>query len=202
VVGAPAERERGQPQTGRPATGALVQRVDLRGAKPQPGSFEQGGRLGRGEAQPVRAQLAQPPRQAQPGKRQRRVEPGGQDELKPGGTVADQGLQAVQRHRVHELVHIVEDQPDRPGQLLHRGAQLGQEIRLGARLPQPRAVQPTVRRHRRAAHRPAPSPPGPPSCRNRPEHTPTPHPHPRRHPTPPATPPAPPTPPEAAEQRS
>ena len=150
AVGGPGERECGQPQPGDPAAGALVQGVDLGGGEAQTGSFEQGGRLGGGEAQPVRAKLAQPAGEAQPGQRQRRVEPGGQDELETGGTVAQQGLQAVQGDRVDELVHVVEDQPDRPGQLLHGVAELGEELRLGAGLPHPGGVQAAARRHRRA----------------------------------------------------
>ena len=117
AVGGLGERERGQAQPGGPAAGALVQGVDLGGGEVQAGSFEQGGGLGGGEAQPVGAELAQPAGQAQPGKRQRRVEPAGQDELETGGAVAQQGVQAVQGDRVDELVHVVEDQPDRPGQL-------------------------------------------------------------------------------------
>ena len=55
----------------------------------------------------------------------------------------------MQGDRVDELVHVVEDQPDRPGQLLHGVAELGEELRL-AGLPHPGGVQAAARRHRRA----------------------------------------------------
>ena len=115
AVGGLGERECGQAQPGGPAAGALVQRVDLGGGEVQAGSFEQGGGLGGGEAQPVGAEFVEPAGEAQPGQRQRRVEPAGQDELEAGGAVAQQGVQAVQGDRVVEFVDVVEDQPDRPG---------------------------------------------------------------------------------------
>ena len=56
----------------------------------------------------------------------------------------------MQGDRVDELVHVVEDQPDRPGQLLHGVGELGEELRLGAGSPHPGGVQAAARRHRRA----------------------------------------------------
>jgi hypothetical protein len=82
----------------------------------------------------------------------RRIEPAAEHELDGAGFGPDERLHAVQDLRVAQLVHVVEDQPDRRRQCLQCVGELADELRSGiAVLPGPRVLQPTVLRHRRAA---------------------------------------------------
>ena len=128
-VGGLGHRQRGQSQARRPPAGTRVQHLDLPRGELNARPGEQRGRLRQREAHPRGAQLPQPARQTQPRQRQRRVEAAGQDELNPGRAVPHEDLEAVQGVGVDQFVHVVEDQPDRPGQPLQRNPELGEELR-------------------------------------------------------------------------
>ena len=81
-----ADRGRGEPKTGRPAVGLAVQPVDLDVGEREVEPAQQRLGLLAVEAQPIAAQLGQPPLRAEPLKAERRIEPAGQDDRDtPGG---------------------------------------------------------------------------------------------------------------------
>lgn len=139
-VGGLRDAKGGQPQPGGPSAGALVQHLDLCRREVHPGLGQQLRRLRQGEAQLPGAQLPQSPSEAQPGQRQWRIQPAGENELDGGGLDPGEDLQSVHAIRVDQFVQVVEDQADGLGQGVQRFGELGDELGLAAGLPVPRGV--------------------------------------------------------------
>ena len=117
-IGVPGQRQRGQPQPGRPPLGPLVQQGQRRLSQFHPGSPQQFPRLPEREPQIGCAQLGQLPLQPQPVQPQPHVMPGGQHEPQLRRAAHHQQFQLAQRLVRVEFVHVVDHQPD---PLLQRG---------------------------------------------------------------------------------
>jgi hypothetical protein len=90
AVGCLRQSGRGEPKTGRPAVGLLVQPFDLGVGEREVKPAQERLGLFAVEAQPISAQLGQPPLRAEPLKAQRRIEPPGQyDRDTPGAVPAE-----------------------------------------------------------------------------------------------------------------
>ena len=113
VVGA-AQRERGQPQAGCPAIRARMQTPrPAPGVSARPVAFSRAAVSSSGEPQDVGAELVQPTLQPQPGDRDRRVGPAGEDEPHAPSAGADQPGEVAQDLTAGQLVHVVEHEAHR-----------------------------------------------------------------------------------------
>jgi hypothetical protein len=142
-VTASGQRQRRQAQRGSPALGLLEEPLELVGVQLDPVGVEQRPHLGGGELQVLGADLGELVREPQPGYRQVRVVPRREDQAQVRGLVLQQGRQPLQWLRSGDLVEVVEDQHDRPRQLVEGVDHLGEEARVPAR----------VRRHREPPQR-------------------------------------------------
>ena len=124
-IGVPGQRQRGQPQSRRPALGPAVQQVQRGVGQRHPGRIQQRPRLGPAEPQIIRADLGELPGQAQPVQAQPKVTAGNQDEPQGGRGAHDQQLQLAQRLGRAQLVQVVDHQPDL---LFQRGEVLQQPL--------------------------------------------------------------------------
>ena len=124
-VGVPGQRQRGQPQSRRPALGPAVQHVQRGVGQRHPGRIQHRPRLGPAEPQIIGADLGELPGQAQPVQAQPEVTAGNQDEPQGGRGAHDQQLQLAQRLGRAQLVQVVDHQPDL---LFQRGEVLQQPL--------------------------------------------------------------------------
>jgi hypothetical protein len=137
-LGGAGQRHDREPQPGRPAFGLLEQPAELVRVELDLRGLEQRPRLAGGEPQVVGADLAELVGEPQPGERQPRVVPAGQDQPQAGRLVAQQGLHALARLRVGHLVDVVEHQHDGVRQVVERVDDLGEEAGVRARTPRHR----------------------------------------------------------------
>jgi len=120
------EGQDGQPQPGRPAFGAVVQRGDDRVGQRDPGGGQQLAGLVLGEAQLRGTDLDQLPGQPQPVQAQRRVAAGGQDRVYARGEARQQRRELLSGLGGAELVQVVDDQDERAAGRGELGAHLVQ----------------------------------------------------------------------------
>ena len=132
-VTAALQRQRGQPQAGRPPLRPVHQGLQLPGRQLDALTFEQADGLGVVQAEVGGPQLGQLPRQPQPLQRQRQVGTGGQDRAQAAGA-APQGVgQGPQRRGADELVPVVQHQCGGPGERLAGRQQPGDEAPVEGR---------------------------------------------------------------------
>ena len=110
-VRVPGQRQRRQPQPGRPPLGPLVQHPQRRPGQLHPRRRQQLPRLGQAEPQVGRAELGQLPLQPQPVQSQPQVMAGRQHEPQRVRGAHHQQLQLASRLIRAQLVHVVEHQP-------------------------------------------------------------------------------------------
>ncbi len=124
-----AQRQRGQPQPGRPALGPAPQRLQLgrRTARPR-GRLSSRRRLLQGEGQVGLPDLAELAGHPQPVQGQRRVGAGGHDQAELGGGVPEQEPELADHGLAGRLMQVVQDQH-------HRAVELGQAADEGAQEP-------------------------------------------------------------------
>ena len=132
-VTAALQRQRGEPQAGRPPLRPVHQGLQLPGRQPDAVTFEQADGLGVVQAEVGGPQLGQLPRQPQPLQRQRQVGTGGQDQPQAAGA-APQGVgQGPQRRGADQLVPVVQHQCGGPGERLAGRQQPGDEAPVEGR---------------------------------------------------------------------
>ncbi len=107
------ERERGQPDPGRPALGPRAKRLDVVVGEAVVGRSDELTAFDRGKGQVRCADLAQLTGQAEPLQPQRRIGPRRQDHVQPRRRTVEQCLQLAKDNRILELVHVVEHENDR-----------------------------------------------------------------------------------------
>jgi hypothetical protein len=112
VIG-PAQGESGQPQAGSPALRARVQHGQRRRCQLEAGGRQQRGRLVQREAQGIHPQFVQSALQPEPRDRDRRVGPAREDQAQSRRPAADQPGELSQDLPSGQLLHVVEDQPNR-----------------------------------------------------------------------------------------
>ena len=112
LVVVPGQRQRRQPQPGRPPLGPLVKHPQRRLAQLHPGGRQQLPRLGQTEPQVGGADLGQLAFQPQPVQPQPQVVPGGQDDPQLVGGAHHQQLQLAARLVRPQLVQVIDHQPD------------------------------------------------------------------------------------------
>ena len=157
-ISGPRHRGRGEPKTGRPAVGLAVQPVELDVGEREVQPMQERLGLFAVEAQPIAAQLGQPPLRTEPLKTERRIEPTGQDDRDTPGTIAQETADPAQRGGVGDFVDVVEHQPQRTGQGGESVAQLGEELRTARSAEVPSGIgrpspQTARRRHRSTPRR-------------------------------------------------
>ena len=152
----PGQRQRRQPQPGRPALGPLIQQPERRIGQRYPGRFEQRPRLLEGEAQVGRADLGQLPRQPQPVQAQPQVMAGGEDEPQPRWRAHEQQFQLAERLGRAQLVQVVDHQPDP----VLQAAEIGQQpfdnrpaVQTWSRRQRPDQLRPGGRAPQRGEYR-------------------------------------------------
>ena len=110
--------DRGEPERRGPPASQRVQCRDLGLVEVYTCSLEKLPGLDRGEAQPIDANLVQPPFQPEPGEGQRRVQPARQHQPQPARSVPEEDPQRILRFPSCQLVDVVEHQPDRLGKVV------------------------------------------------------------------------------------
>ena len=108
----PGQRQRRQPQPGRPALGPLVQQRQCRFRQHHPGRLEQRSRLLQGKPEIRAADFGQLALQPQPVQTEPRFPAGGEHYPQFRGPVPDQQLKLSQGLAGVQLVHVIDHQPD------------------------------------------------------------------------------------------
>jgi hypothetical protein len=141
----PGQRQRRQPQPGRPPLRPVHQQPQRRVGQPYSRRRRQLSRLGHGEPQIIGADLGQLPLQPQPVQPQPHVMPRRQHQPQLLRRAHHQQLQLPPRHVRAQLMHVIDDQP----QPVRQRRQIRQQP-LGDRPP----IQ--IRRRRQLPHQPRP----------------------------------------------
>ena len=154
------ERQRRQPQPGRPALGALVQAADVARVDRDARPGQQLARLLGGEVQVGGAQLEQVAGEAQAVQAELRVAAADHDRAQLDGRGAEQLLEAPERRGRAQLVQVVEHQQHLARQPVEPVEQAREELVLPARRRRRQRGQRIVRRpaRPRRAARPSPRP--------------------------------------------
>ena len=139
-VVAPAQRQGGELEGRDPALGPALEGGHVAGVEVQAHAVEVRRRLAVGEPQVGRPYLDQLAPRPQPGERQRRVGPAGDDQVHLGGEVVEEEPhRLVDLDRLDEVVVVEdEDQGIRGGELVdergeHRGHRRGGRVEKGGR---------------------------------------------------------------------